>query len=183
VIHVQRSWDAKEGFIPPKSATGIRKVPIAVVLRAYLVEHKQRMAADEPSTDGLVFGRSSVSPFAPHTVTDRADAAWKAAGLERIVLHEARHTFASLMIAAGVNIKALSTYCGDANIGITLDRYGHLMPGNEAEASELLDAYLERANTQARLAAVDGAADLTGAQTGAHPPSETEKSCIQPTSV
>jgi hypothetical protein len=30
------------------------------------------------------------------------------------------------------------------NISITLDRYGHLMPGNEAEARALLDAYLER---------------------------------------
>jgi hypothetical protein len=39
------------------------------------------------------------------------------------------------MIAAGVNAKALSTYMGHANISITLDRYGHLMPGNEAEAA------------------------------------------------
>ena len=46
------------------------------------------------------------------------------------------------MIAAGVNAKALSTYMGHANISITLDRYGHLMPGNESEAAGLLDAYL-----------------------------------------
>jgi hypothetical protein len=30
-------------------------------------------------------------------------------------------------------------------VTITHDRYGHLMPGNEEEAAELLDAYLERA--------------------------------------
>ena len=41
---------------------------------------------------------------------------------------------------------------GHANISITLDRYGHLMPGNEDEAAGLLDAYLERANTKARVA-------------------------------
>jgi hypothetical protein len=35
------------------------------------------------------------------------------------------------MIAAGVNAKALSTFMGHANILITLDRYGHLMPGSE----------------------------------------------------
>ena len=34
-----------------------------------------------------------------------------------------------------------------ANISITLDRYGHLMPGNEAEAAGLLDAYLEGAGS------------------------------------
>ncbi len=65
--------------------------------------------------------------------------AWEAAQLEPITFHEARHTFASLMIAAGVNAKALSTYMGHAKISITLDRYGHLMPGNEVG---LLDAYL-----------------------------------------
>jgi hypothetical protein len=43
-------------------------------------------------------------------------------------MHECRHTFASLMIAAGVNAKALSTFMGHANISITMDRYGHLMP-------------------------------------------------------
>lgn len=41
------------------------------------------------------------------------------------------------MIAAGVNAKALSTYMGHASIQITYDRYGHLMPGNEAEATGL----------------------------------------------
>lgn len=58
--------------------------------------------------------------------------------------HECRHTYASLMIAAGVNAKALWTYMGHASIQITMDRYGHLMPGNEEEAAGLLDAYLAR---------------------------------------
>ena len=60
-------------------------------------------------------------------------------------LHECRHTFASILIAAGVNAKALSTYLGHSSIQITLDRYGHLMPGNENQAVALVDAYLERA--------------------------------------
>jgi integrase len=48
------------------------------------------------------------------------------------------------MIAAGVNAKALASYMGHASIVITLDRYGHLMPGNEEQAAELLDLYLQR---------------------------------------
>jgi integrase len=79
------------------------------------------------------------------------------ARLDPIHLHECRHTFASLTIAAGVNAKALSSYLGHASITITLDRYGHLMPESGDEAAGLLDAYLERANTKARLAAVGGA--------------------------
>ena len=68
-----------------------------------------------------------------------------AAGLKPLRFHEARHTFASLMSAADVNVKAISTYTGHASVTITLDRYGHLFPGSESEAADLLDAYLERA--------------------------------------
>jgi integrase len=39
-----------------------------------------------------------------------------------IGLHECRHTFASLMIAANINAKALSTYMGHFSITTTLDR-------------------------------------------------------------
>ena len=43
-----------------------------------------------------------------------------------------------------MNAKALATYMGHSSIVVTLDRYGHLMPANETEAAELLDAYLAR---------------------------------------
>jgi integrase len=48
------------------------------------------------------------------------------------------------MIAAGVNAKALAAYMGHSSITITFDRYGHLMPGNEAQAAGLLDTYLQQ---------------------------------------
>jgi integrase len=181
VIRVERSWDVKEGAVEPKSNAGTRSVPIASVLRDYLIEHKLRSGRSE----GLVFGRSPTRPFNHSSVVRRAEVAWrharekraaelaeadgleldqlteadrdrylKRAGFEPIALHECRHTFASLMIDAGVNAKALSTYMGHSSITITLDRYGHLFPGNEDEAAELLDAYLERADTKARLAQV-----------------------------
>jgi len=54
------------------------------------------------------------------------------------------------MLAAGVNAKALQSYMGHANIAVTMDLYGHLMPAAEAEAAALADAYLEHANTRAR---------------------------------
>jgi len=148
VLHVERSWDPVEGFIETKSKRGRRRVPIAAALRDHLLEHRMRCDGV-----GLVFGRSAVSPFNPSSITKRAMKAWGEARLDPICLHECRHTFASLMIAAGVNAKALSAYMGHANISITLDRYGHLMPGNEDEAAGLLDAYLARASERAAEAA------------------------------
>jgi len=149
LIRVARSWDAVEGRdVGPKSEKGRRKVPIARALREHLAAHRLRS-----TSTGLVFGRSGEDPFAPQTVMQRADKAWATAGLERFTLHECRHTFASLMIAAGVNAKALSTYMGHANIAVTLDRYGHLMPGNEDQAAALLDTYIDGAVAAAARAA------------------------------
>jgi integrase len=136
VIRVERSWDPRAGAVEPKSRSGRRTVPIAVVLRDFLIEHKLRSGR----STGLVFGRSDDRPFNPSSVNDRAATAWKLAELGRITMHECRHTFASLMIAAGVNAKALATFMGHSSITITLDRYGHLLPGSEDEAAGLLDA-------------------------------------------
>ena len=66
------------------------------------------------------------------------------------------------MIAAGVNVKALSTFMGHANIRITLDQYGHLLPGAEDEAAGLLDAFLARQVGEAER-------DPAAARTAAHP--------------
>jgi integrase len=139
VINVRRGWDTLEGEITTKSGRE-RKVPIAATLRDYLDEHLLALGWSE----GLVFGLREDAPFNGTPLMARAERSWRAVGLQRITLHECRHTFASLMIEAGVNAKALSTYMGHANISFTFDRYGHLMPGNEDEAAGMLDDYLDR---------------------------------------
>jgi integrase len=153
VIHVRRSWDFTSGeAVEPKSRAGRRRVPIPVVLRDELVE--LRMDHERASRPhGLVFGETPERPFRPSGVMRRGQAAWRAAGLEPVGLHDARHTFASLMIAAGANAKALATYMGHASVTTTFDLYGHLMPGSEVEAAALLDGYLQQAREEAARAA------------------------------
>jgi integrase len=181
VIRVDRSWDLKAGPVETKSRAGKRGVPIPAVLRDHLIEDKLRSEWSEglvfgrgperPFNDSAVRRRAhtawrrerkaravALAEAAGLDFDELAESArdrfLEQAGFEPISWHECRHTFASLMIAAGVNPKALSTYMGHSSITITLDRYGHLFPGNEDEAAELLDSYLERANTLARLAQV-----------------------------
>jgi integrase len=148
-IIIERAPDAKGGIVMTKTRAGRRRVPIACALRDHLLETKTRTVTAD---DDLVFPSPTGRPFTPSYVRRRAARAWRTAELEPIGFHECRHTFASLVIAAGVNAKALSEYLGHASIVITLDRYGHLMPGNESEAAAQLDTYLERADTAARLA-------------------------------
>ena len=139
VIHVHRGWDQQEGAVATKGATDAGSDPgdpAAVPTRA-------APALQSPRAD-LLFGATPLSAFEPRRLIERADAAWEEAGLEQVTLHEARHCYASYMIAAGVNAKALSTYMGHGNIAITLDTYGHMLPGNEDQAADLLDAFLTR---------------------------------------
>ena len=154
------------GGVAPKSTAGRRRVPITGRLRDVLLAH--RMATGGRG-EAHVFQRDGGGPFAPDTVTERARRAWKVANsatierarrerrevapgelLEPITLHECRHTFAWLMIAAGVNAKALSTYLGHANISITFDRFGHLMPGTSTRPRD--SSTRQRADSAARLA-------------------------------
>ena len=137
VIRVRQSWDKVVGPVPPKSRSGSRNVPIPSALRGYLAAHRLR----RPTAGGLFFGNGS-GAFNDDTARARAAKAAKDAHIAAIGFHECRHTHAAFMIAAGANAKALSTYMGHSSITITLDRYGHLMPGNETAAAALLDAYL-----------------------------------------
>jgi integrase len=141
VIRVERSWDKKTGPVEPKSQAGKRRVPIVSALRPYLAAHRLRS-----ESGGLFLGTGS-TPFSYSGVRARSLRVWKKAKLTPIGLHEARHTYASFAIAAGYNAKTLSTYMGHSSITITLDRYGHLMPGNEDESVRLMDNYLSGAQS------------------------------------
>lgn len=147
-IRVERSWDLISGPVAPKSAEGRRTVPMPPVLRDYLDGHLGRTRRET----GLIFGPDGEGPASPGSLTRRAREAWDAAGLTRLTLHDCRHTYAAFMIAAGVNAKALCTYMGHHSITVTMDRYGHLMPGNEDQAATLLNSYLEDALATARAA-------------------------------
>jgi integrase len=138
-----------------------RRLPIIGALLDHLGSHRARAGA-RPM--GLVFPRGSLAgagrghrgdltlPFSDSTVGQRAHKRWNDAGLLGVSLHDCRHTFASLMIAATAaartfNPKTIQMMLGHASIVQTYDRYGHLFPGAEQEAGRHLDAFLEGAAT------------------------------------
>jgi integrase len=143
LIHIKRNWDRQTGFVAPKSRSGNRRIPLTPTLRRELLNHRLQQGK---GGRGFVFpNKRGNRPFNPGTLKLHTKQAWADAGLTPIGLHECRHTYAAYMIAAGINSKALSTYMGHSSITITLDRYGHLLPGNETEAAQLLDTWLKNA--------------------------------------
>jgi integrase len=168
IITVRHGWDDQEGEILPKSEKGTRTVPITALLRDYLAEHKTRTGRDGRD---FVFGATADRPFTPSHVRRSAAKAWAAADekerekakeerrkpklLQPIGLHECRHTFVSLMHDAGLSLERIGDYVGHSSTYMT-DRYRHLLEGHEAEAARMLDAYLARADTAARIEQVGG---------------------------
>jgi hypothetical protein len=67
------------------------------------------------------------------------DPAAKAIGVQGLTPHELRHTCASLAIAAGGNVKVLQTLLGHKTATLTLDRYGHLFPGDLGRIADAFD--------------------------------------------
>lgn len=61
------------------------------------------------------------------------------AGLRRVRLHDLRHTFASLLIAQGESLAYVRDQLGHASIQLTVDTYGHLIPGANRQAVDRLD--------------------------------------------
>jgi len=158
VIHVERGWDEVAGEQETKGRNR-RRVPVVAILRDHLLEHRLRHGGE---VGDLVFGRMADVPFTPNAVTKRADRVWLAAGLQRIVLHDCRHTFVSLLAAAHVDVVAISRYAGHADVGFTLNRYAHLFEGSEAQAAELLGAYLQVGEERAAARARGATGELTG---------------------
>ena len=114
---VERGWDDKVGVIDPKSRAARRSVPMADRLAAIPSAHRAACAWAATTTASRPES-SRVTPFGPTGLHGRAGG-WKAADLQPIGLHEARHTFASTMIAAGIDAKELSQYMGHSSIATT----------------------------------------------------------------
>ncbi len=138
VLHVARQYAPSDAEFKATKGRRERDVPMSPTLAADLRAH--RMASGR--RHGLVFGQDGVRPLDSGKLQGRADAAWKAAGIDRVTPHVCRHLYASLMAAAGVPLERLSRYMGHSSIAVTFDNYGHLFPGDETADATLQEAYL-----------------------------------------
>ena len=61
------------------------------------------------------------------------------AGLPKIRFHDLRHTAPTLMLMHGIPILVVSRRLGHSKPSVTLDIYGHYLPGMQEEAANLMD--------------------------------------------
>jgi integrase len=84
---------------------------------------------------GLVFAMPDGRCWNPDTIGQAFERAVGRTSLPRLRLHDLRHTHATHLLAAGVNVKIVSERLGHASVSFTLDVYGHALPGQHADAA------------------------------------------------
>jgi len=156
VFRVEGSWDDKEGAQDRgKSHAATRTVAIIDDLRPYLLAH--RMLTGRRGTD-LFFGATATQALTRSTVRRRALKAWgwKEIGtprklvpiegmtqLEPITPHECRHTYGSMIAAAGWDVSERQRQMGHAS-STMMDRYTHATEGSVQRAGDQLQAWLDQ---------------------------------------
>ncbi len=133
---------------PPKTVLSRRTLPLAraevellTELRATQLTERE-LAGPEWSDEDFVFTTETGLPMDPRNVLRALTTAAAKAGLPGVNVHTLRHSAATAWIEAGVNIKAVSTLLGHADIRITADVYGHVSDAVARAAMETLSSML-----------------------------------------
>lgn len=133
VTQVVTASGGRRDTSPPKSKSSRRQVALDPGTVAALRAHRLRWFS---ISSELLFTEEDGTPIAPYSLSDRFQAAAKAAGLPLIRFHDLRHTHATLALQAGVNPKVVQERLGHRSISITLDTYSHVTEGMQVEAAE-----------------------------------------------
>jgi integrase len=109
---------------PPKTKSGVRRVPLRPELVAVL---KRWKLACPPTRDGWVFpSATDMTPVHRSTLAHKAlHPACEAAGLPRVRIHSLRHTFASTLLMAGRADTEVAKLCGHKDSAVTRRVYAH----------------------------------------------------------
>jgi integrase len=107
------------------------------VLRAQRKQQlEDRLRAGATWVDsGLVFTMPDGRGWHPDVITRAFARLVQRSSLPRIRLHDLRHSHATHLLAAGANPRVTSERLGHASVAFTLDVYGHVLPGQQADAA------------------------------------------------
>jgi len=123
---------------------------VADALASHIARFCAKRKDGSPDPEGYVFTSTMGGPLRRTAFMRRIfHAAVRRAGLEPLRWHDLRHTSASLAISTGVPILVVSKMLGHSRTSTTLDVYGHLLPDQETELADKLDAMANAERTAA----------------------------------
>lgn len=150
VIHVRRAFGADSGAFyekETKTTSSNREIPLAKPTLDVLVNYKEELSirANElqvPFDDPYILCKTGLGtkPYNPTLLTREFTTFAKMNGFN-CTFHDLRHTFATYMVASGVDISTVASYLGHSNVAVTLNTYATVDP----DAKRAAVATIERA--------------------------------------
>ena len=118
---------------PLKTKNAYRTLPLAEDTVSILLEQKEKVGGSP-----WVFPSPTGGPISPDSVLHMLHRVLKRAGLPRIRFHDLRHTFATLALQNGVDVKTVSGMRGHFSAEFTLDTYAHVTTASQRQAAKTM---------------------------------------------
>ena len=139
IIKVRRQVARVDGEIveaPLKTKNSYRAVTISQQAIEVLKQQKTK------TNDEYVFPSPNGGPISPDSVNNMLKRVLARAGIPKVRFHDLRHTFATIALQNGVDIKTVSGMLGHFSAGFTLDTYAHVTTAAQKEAAETIGQVL-----------------------------------------
>ena len=143
VLKIQRAISRQNGKVveaPLKTKNAYRTLPLSADAIDVLKAQKNKVGSSE-----WVFPSPTGDPMSPDSVLHMLQRVLKRAGLPRIRFHDLRHTFATMALQNGVDVKTVSSMLGHYSAGFTLDTYAHVTTDAQLKAAQTMGSILSRA--------------------------------------
>ena len=139
-VSKQASWDTEHQLIlsRPKTGNSIREVSIP----QDAVELLKQEHAKHPDNPWMFPSGRTGEMYHPDSVVTLHKRILKDAGLEHIRFHDLRHTFATLALQNGVDVKTVSSMLGHYDAGFTLRTYTHVTRQMQQKAAEKMGSFM-----------------------------------------
>ncbi len=148
IMHIRQAVTMVHGspvIGPTKSRSGRRDIPLSESMLAELRAHRaSQQGYLSENRCNLVFPSAAGTPINARNLDRQYHGIIKRAGVPHITIHGLRHTFATLAIAEGEDVRTISDILGHSKTSVTTDIYGHAVPHRRVElANHMSDLILQ----------------------------------------
>ena len=126
--------DGKMTVMPPKTANSIRHI----ALSNETLDMLKKLKEENPDSKYIFTSPVTGEMYHPDSVVNLHKKILKEAGLEHIRFHDLRHTFATLALQNGVDVKTVSAMLGHSSAGFTLATYTHSTTAAQHQAAAIM---------------------------------------------
>jgi integrase len=149
-LHVKRKLQRVTGqglvFSEPKTRAGSRMILLGSSLLDILTQHYKRQDIERQrpnwQENNLIFPSTTGTPYDQRNLLREFKKSLKEAGLPDIRFHDLRHTAATIMLLENTPLLTVARRLGHSKPSVTLDVYGHYLPGMQEQVATTMDEVL-----------------------------------------